>query len=187
MHSTRTCSRRAWLRDAGCAASSLVLWPACLSAALSARERLRFCVISDTHLGYRDQDAAERQWRATAAELARADGEFVLHLGDVVDGERVTKRLPESCCATGFAYRAAVPRRGSRSGADRSQRGQATRALSSWIASVVSTAEIERHMTYGGEAVPDVICKGTNILASLDEVLSLPVDTAIVSANQTLT
>jgi len=88
MHFSHICSRRAWLRQAGGAAGSLVLWPVCLSAASGARERLRFCVISDTHLGYRGQDAAERQWRATAGELARAGGEFVLHLGDVVDGGR---------------------------------------------------------------------------------------------------
>jgi 3',5'-cyclic AMP phosphodiesterase CpdA len=45
-------------------------------------------VISDTHLGYKDQPAAEAQWKQTAAELAKAEGAFVLHLGDVVDGGR---------------------------------------------------------------------------------------------------
>lgn len=65
---------------------------ACRSIPLRAADRalsdVSFLVITDTHLGYQDKDAAEKQWLKTAAELARAPGAFVLHLGDVVDGGR---------------------------------------------------------------------------------------------------
>ena len=44
-----------------------------------------FLVVTDTHLGYREKTGAERQWEKTAAELAEAKGDFILHLGDVVD------------------------------------------------------------------------------------------------------
>ena len=44
-----------------------------------------FLVVTDTHLGYREKTGAERQWEKTAAQLAEANGEFLLHLGDVVD------------------------------------------------------------------------------------------------------
>lgn len=47
-----------------------------------------FLVVSDTHLGRKNNDQAERQWQRTAEELAKAKGDFVLHLGDVVDGGR---------------------------------------------------------------------------------------------------
>tara|TARA_R110002096_G_scaffold147671_3_gene307604 strand:- start:1901 stop:2815 length:915 start_codon:yes stop_codon:yes gene_type:complete len=51
-------------------------------------EPFSFIVVSDTHLGRKDNDQAERQWRKTVADLARADGDLVIHLGDVVDGGR---------------------------------------------------------------------------------------------------
>lgn len=44
-----------------------------------------FLVVTDTHLGYKEKTGAERQWEKTAAELATARGEFILHLGDIVD------------------------------------------------------------------------------------------------------
>jgi 3',5'-cyclic AMP phosphodiesterase CpdA len=44
-----------------------------------------FIIVTDTHLGHKKSDGAERQWKKTAPELAKAPGEFVLHLGDVVD------------------------------------------------------------------------------------------------------
>jgi 3',5'-cyclic AMP phosphodiesterase CpdA len=49
---------------------------------------MSFAVVSDTHLGYRDQTAAEQRWSETAKELGETEGAFVLHLGDVVDGGR---------------------------------------------------------------------------------------------------
>ncbi|HUE70453.1 MAG TPA: metallophosphoesterase [Pirellulaceae bacterium] len=45
-------------------------------------------MVSDTHLGYKDQPAAEALWKRTAGELATTDEAFVLHTGDVVDGGR---------------------------------------------------------------------------------------------------
>lgn len=52
------------------------------------RPELKFLVITDTHLGYKNGDSAAKLWTKTAAELAKQDGAFVLHLGDVVDGGR---------------------------------------------------------------------------------------------------
>lgn len=87
-HSARTTSttRRRFLA-ATAAGAGVLLRPACLAAA-PRRERLAFVVVSDTHLGYHDKESAARQWRQTAAEVARAEGQLVLHLGDVVDGGR---------------------------------------------------------------------------------------------------
>ena len=65
------------------------LWPQALRATRNPLKRMRFIVISDTHLGRRDNDQAERQWRKTAQELKDAPGDFILHLGDVVDNGRV--------------------------------------------------------------------------------------------------
>ncbi|MCA9155104.1 MAG: metallophosphoesterase [Planctomycetales bacterium] len=76
---------------AGCAASAMsnvCLTPRALSASDVARGPLRFVVVSDTHLGYRDQTAAVERWQKTADELADAPGDLILHLGDVVDGGR---------------------------------------------------------------------------------------------------
>ena len=65
-----------------------MLRPACLRAAEPKRGPLAFIVVTDTHLGYKDQLAAKAQWWKTAAEVDAAPGAFVLHLGDVVDGGR---------------------------------------------------------------------------------------------------
>ena len=43
-----------------------------------------FIIVSDTHVG-RSGQSAEKQWRKTAEELNSAKGDFVLHLGDVVN------------------------------------------------------------------------------------------------------
>lgn len=51
-------------------------------------EPLSFVIVSDTHLGRKDNSSAERNWRKAIAEINRQPGEFVLHLGDVVDGGR---------------------------------------------------------------------------------------------------
>ncbi len=47
-----------------------------------------FVIVSDTHLGRQDKPTAERQWRQAIAEINAAPGDFVLHLGDVVDAGR---------------------------------------------------------------------------------------------------
>jgi predicted phosphodiesterase len=47
-----------------------------------------FLVVSDTHLGRMDSETPAKQWASTAKELDAAAGDFVLHLGDVVDGGR---------------------------------------------------------------------------------------------------
>src|SRR5204863_344792 len=65
-----------------------LLRPRCLSATAAPRSEILFVVVTDTHLGYKDQDKAERVWMQTAAEIDKATGAFVLHLGDVVDGGR---------------------------------------------------------------------------------------------------
>lgn len=51
-------------------------------------EEFSFLVVSDTHLGRKDNDSAERQWRKTASDLANTEGDFVIHLGDMVDRGR---------------------------------------------------------------------------------------------------
>lgn len=51
-------------------------------------QTLKFIVVSDTHLGRKDNDYSERQWRRAIAEINEFPGEFVLHLGDVVDSGR---------------------------------------------------------------------------------------------------
>jgi predicted phosphodiesterase len=81
-------SRRAFLAGSAAALAGIVLRPAALRGAGRERKPIEFCVVSDTHLGYKDQTAAAERWKRTAAELARAPGDFVLHLGDVVDGGR---------------------------------------------------------------------------------------------------
>ncbi|MBC8354859.1 MAG: metallophosphoesterase [Planctomycetes bacterium] len=78
-------SRRASIK---CGVASAILWPSCLTATAAAREELSFVVVTDTHLGYRDKDSAAKLWQKTAAEINQSPGEFVLHLGDIVDGGR---------------------------------------------------------------------------------------------------
>ena len=51
-------------------------------------DEFSFLIASDSHLGRNDSPAAERQWRAAVAEMNASPGDFVLHLGDVVDGGR---------------------------------------------------------------------------------------------------
>lgn len=80
--------RRQFLGAVAGSAAGIALSPACLDAADRELGDLSFVVVSDTHLGYRDQEHAAELWRQTAAEIAEGPGEFVLHLGDVVDGGR---------------------------------------------------------------------------------------------------
>jgi len=79
--------RRKFLTTLG----SVTFWPKALQATQNPIDRMRFIVIADTHLGRRDNDQAERQWRKTAAELKAAPGDFIIHLGDVVDRGRVAQ------------------------------------------------------------------------------------------------
>jgi 3',5'-cyclic AMP phosphodiesterase CpdA len=81
-------SRRTFVQALGIGACSLPLFPRQLQAAAAALEEISFVVISDTHLGHRDAEEAARQWAKTADEIAKAPGDLVLHLGDVVDGAR---------------------------------------------------------------------------------------------------
>lgn len=62
-----------------------------LSLLAKGRSAISFLVVTDTHLGYRDQETAEKQWSQVAAQMAMQPGAFVLHLGDVVDGGRETQ------------------------------------------------------------------------------------------------
>jgi len=78
-------------RDFLATLGTITLWPEALQAAQNLPDQLRFIVISDTHLGRRDNDQAERQWRKTAAELKEATGDFIIHLGDMVDGGRAAQ------------------------------------------------------------------------------------------------
>lgn len=80
-------TRRAFLATAAGTAARLTLRPLPLCANPTLRE-LQFLVISDTHLGRKDDKGAERQWEKTTADLVKAPGDFVLHLGDVVDSGR---------------------------------------------------------------------------------------------------
>ncbi len=79
--------RRGFLATLG----TITLWPEALQGVQNPTDRMRFIVISDTHLGRHDNDQAERQWNRTAAELKEAPGDFILHLGDVVDGGRAAQ------------------------------------------------------------------------------------------------
>jgi 3',5'-cyclic AMP phosphodiesterase CpdA len=86
-HPVASLPRRRFLISAAAGAGALVLRPQCLVGE-ERRRPLSFIVVSDTHLGYRDQKHAEEQWAKAAAEIREAEGAFVLHLGDVVDGGR---------------------------------------------------------------------------------------------------
>lgn len=86
--SMHTLNRRSWFNAMSGIAMSGLSWQ--LPIAMSAeREPITFAVVTDTHLGYRDKDAAEKQWEKTAAELSQSSAKFILHLGDVVDGQRI--------------------------------------------------------------------------------------------------
>lgn len=64
-----------------------LLWSKRLPAADNLAE-FSFVIVSDTHLGRNDNEAAERNWLRAVEEINNAQGDFVLHLGDVVDGGR---------------------------------------------------------------------------------------------------
>ena len=69
--------------------STLMLRPDYLRAQKAAPAALSFIVVTDTHLGYKGSESAQKLWLKTAPAIAAAEGAFVLHLGDVIDGGRV--------------------------------------------------------------------------------------------------
>lgn len=71
----------------GAAGSSAFAWTQELPAADDVKP-LTFIIVSDTHLGRNDSSSPEKNWRKAIAEINNQSGEFVLHLGDVVDGGR---------------------------------------------------------------------------------------------------
>jgi calcineurin-like phosphoesterase family protein len=76
--------RRSFLSTAAAVASASLALPRSHATA-DKYESLEFVVVTDTHLGYKDQDAALQLWNKTAAAIAKSPGKFVLHLGDIVD------------------------------------------------------------------------------------------------------
>ena len=80
--------RRKILKAGVGSAGSWMLFPHCLQAAPAGLPELTFAVVSDTHLGYRDQPHAARRWTETVEELRATSARFVLHLGDIVDAGR---------------------------------------------------------------------------------------------------
>jgi predicted phosphodiesterase len=81
-------ARRTFLGAIGAGFTAFVVRPACLRGAGRVLGEMSFVVVTDTHLGYKDEDKAAKLWTRTAAEIEAAPGAFVLHLGDVVDGGR---------------------------------------------------------------------------------------------------
>ena len=73
-------SRRAFLASMG----ATLLTSRWLPAA-EGLEEFQFVVVTDTHLGRQSSKTPERQWRSAIEEINQAQGEFVLHLGDIVD------------------------------------------------------------------------------------------------------
>lgn len=83
--SRSTLTRRTFLSTCAVGAGTLLLHPPALRAADAGLKEISFLVVSDTHVGYRKRPSAAIQWEKTAAELDRLPGEFILHLGDIVD------------------------------------------------------------------------------------------------------
>lgn len=53
--------------------------------AADALDEFTFVIVSDTHLGRRGSKTPERQWKQAIEEINAGPGDFILHLGDVVD------------------------------------------------------------------------------------------------------
>ncbi len=77
--------RRTFFATAAAAVASTSLTLPRSHATADKYESLEFVVVTDTHLGYKDQDAALQLWNKTAAAIAKSPGKFVLHLGDMID------------------------------------------------------------------------------------------------------
>jgi len=87
-------TRRLFLQAITVGAGSFTLVPKCLLSSEKDLAPLSFIVVTDTHLGYRDNESAAKQWEQTAKEISRAKGNLVLHLGDIVDGKRESQYMP---------------------------------------------------------------------------------------------
>ena len=70
------------------AATGLVWFGATRLPAADKLDEFSFVIVSDTHLGRQDSITPERQWRTAISEIKAAPGDFVLHLGDLVDSGR---------------------------------------------------------------------------------------------------
>lgn len=81
-HIPSSIDRRSFLAAVGLAAGAIRL------PAAESLPEFSFAIVSDTHLGRQDRETPERQWRQAIAEINAGHGDFVLHLGDVVDGGR---------------------------------------------------------------------------------------------------
>lgn len=77
--------RRTFLSTAAATVASATLSLPRAHAAAEQYPAVEFVVVTDTHVGYKDRDAALAQWNKTAAAIEANPGRFVLHLGDVVD------------------------------------------------------------------------------------------------------
>lgn len=78
--------RRRFIRTAVAGTTGLFV-SRCIPAA-EQLEKFRFIIVSDTHLGRSDNQTAEMRWRRAVAEINELPGDFVLHLGDIVDSAR---------------------------------------------------------------------------------------------------
>lgn len=87
-------TRRLFLQAITVGAGSFTLVPKCLLSSEKDLAPLTFIVVTDTHLGYRDNENAAKQWEQTAKEISQAKGNLVLHLGDIVDGRRESQYVP---------------------------------------------------------------------------------------------
>lgn len=81
-------NRRDWLIRTGAGAAAFG-FARCAVPQVESRKPISLAVVSDTHIGYKDNDGAKNSWTKTAAELADSEAPFLLHLGDVIDGGRV--------------------------------------------------------------------------------------------------
>ena len=81
-------NRRQLLASSAGVAMALVVRP--VPSAVKS-EDLTFVIVSDTHLGRKDNRTAEKQWRQAINEINQHSAEFVLHLGDIVDGGRAAQ------------------------------------------------------------------------------------------------
>jgi 3',5'-cyclic AMP phosphodiesterase CpdA len=84
-------SRRSLLASIGAGLLGVCAAPSRLPAGGRPVPEFSFIVVSDTHLGRGDAKGPAEQWAKTAREIEAADGDFVLHLGDVVDGGRAAQ------------------------------------------------------------------------------------------------
>jgi 3',5'-cyclic AMP phosphodiesterase CpdA len=81
-------TRRQVLSSMGVGLAIQLGWNADIEAQSRDSPTFSFLVVSDTHLGRGDTAAAAQQWQLTARALEAAAGDFVLHLGDIVDQGR---------------------------------------------------------------------------------------------------